>query len=78
MINNNCFRNTAICPGDAQQLQETYKLDNFDPYKLGLGKDDIFDKENTDNFIRIGEPDYHRVYTDGSALHATTRELARA
>jgi hypothetical protein len=78
MLNNNCFQNTSVCPGNAQQLLDTYNLEQFDPYRLKVPEEGIFKGEETHGTIDIGGFSYNRVYTDGSAINGTSRSLARA
>ena len=78
ILGNNCFRNTSICPGDKQQLLDTYAIDSFDPYRLGITADAIVKEDCVANMMNIDDKHFHKVYTDGSAIHGTSRELARA
>ena len=61
MLNDNCFKNTAVCPGDAQQLRDTYNLEQFDPFRLAVPIESIFDGSDSENSICIGGHYYHRV-----------------
>ena len=78
ILKDNCFRNTSICPGDAQQFKDTYALDMDDPCKYAINEGSIFNGNENASMTTIGDNTYHRVYTDGSGLNGTSRALARA
>ena len=56
----------------------TYNLEDDDPYKLPLTKEEIYEGHADAAIHTEGDSKWYKVYTDGSGLNGTNREIARA
>jgi len=78
ILQNNCFRNCGICPGNAKALQSTYDLKDDDTCNQAPSHSEIYDGHDNANCVEADGYWWYKVYTDGSNQNGTSRELARA
>ena len=73
-----CFRQCGLCPGDPSLIKDTYAINNDDPARGPVCKEETNDGDEDAIYSVHDCHRFQKVYADGSAMNGRTRELARA
>jgi len=67
VLDNNCFRQCGICPGNEEALRDTYQINDNDPYKSNaLNQEEVYHGYEDAEMYKEGDYSWYKVYTDGS------------